>query len=113
MFQLMIVYGISCVFELILAAPADSIDHVVETVDDVKGINTDLCVGKYLFSQGRKAAAHIAAEVFDLFAFFQGKGTEILLETGTGDLVQNVDDRMEIAVRDVAVIFIEIPFLAF
>ena len=73
MFQLMIVYGISRVFELILAALADSIDHVVETVDDVKGINTDFCVGEYVFSQGRKAAAHIAAEVFDLFAFFQGK----------------------------------------
>lgn len=113
MFQLMIVRNISSILELILVTPANSIDHVVETVDDVKGINTDFCVGEYVFSQGRKAAAHIAAEVFDLFAFFQGKGTEIFLEIGTGDLVQNVDDRMGIAIRDVAVIFVEIPFPAF
>ena len=113
MLQLMIACGVSGIPELILVMLADSIDHVVEMVDDVKGINTDLCVGKYLFCQGGKAAAHIAAEVFDLFAFFQGKGTEILLETGTGDLVQNVDDCMGIAVRDVAVVFIEIPFPAF
>ena len=113
MLQLMIACGVSGIPELILVMLADSIDHVVEMVDDVKGINTDLCVGKYLFCQGGKAAAHIAAEVFDLFAFFQGKGTEILLEIDTGDLVQNVDDCMGIAVRDVAVVFIEIPFLAF
>ena len=113
MFHLMIACGVSGIFELILVTPADSIDHVVETVDNVKGINTDLCIREYVFCQGRKAAAHIAAEVFDLFAFFQGKGTEILLEIDTGDLVQNVDDCMGIAVRDVAVVFIEIPFPAF
>ena len=108
----MIACGISSVPELILVTPSDGIDHIVETFDDMKGINTDLCVREYLFRQGRKAAAHIAAEVFDLSAFFRGKGTEIFLEISAGDLVQDVDDRMGIAVRDVAVVFIEIPFLA-
>ena len=79
----------------------------------MKGVNTDFRIGEYLFCQGRKAAAHIAAEVFDLSAFFRGKGTEIFLEISAGELVQDVNNRMGIAVRDVAVVFIEIPFLAF
>ena len=73
MFHLMIVCGISGIPELILVTLAGSIDHVIKTVDNMKGINTDLCIREYVFRQGRKAAAHIAAEVFGLFAFSREK----------------------------------------
>ncbi len=72
MLHLMIACGISGIPEVILVTPADVINHVIKTVDDVEGINTDLCIREYMFFQGRKATAHIAVAVFDLFAFFQG-----------------------------------------
>ena len=38
---------------------------------------------------------------------------EVLIYTGTNDLIQNIDHRVEIAVGDAAVILVKAPFVGF
>lgn len=104
---------IAVVLELILAASADLVYHVVQPFDDVEGIDADPGIGKVLFRNGNKAASHVAAEVFDLSALFRRKLMEIPVYGRAGDLLQDIDDGMGIAIGDAALIFAEPPFMVF
>ena len=99
--------------ELILASDADLVHHVVQPLDDVEGIDADLSVGEVLFSNRNKTIAHITAEEFDLPALFQRKLVEILVYGSAGDLLQDVNDGVDIAVGDAALIFVEPTFMVF
>ena len=91
--------------ELILASDADLVHHVVQSLDDVEGIDTDLSVGEVLFGNGNKAIAHITAVVFDLPALFQRKPVEKPMYGSAGDLLQDVNDGVDIAIGDTVLIF--------
>ena len=101
------------VLELILASDADLVHHVVQPFDDVEGIDADLSVGEVLFGNGNKAVTHIAAEVFDLPALFRRKPVEIPVYGSAGDLLQDVNDGVGIAVGDATLKFAEPPFMVF
>ena len=100
------------VFELVLIAEADLVHHVIEPFDDVEGVDTNLGIGEVLFCNGDKAIAHVAAEVFYLLALRWGELMEISVDSDAGDLVQDIDDGVCIAVRNTAVELIEIPSVA-
>ena len=100
------------VFELVLIAEADLIYHVIEPFDDVEGVDTDPGIGEVLFCNGDKAIAHVAAEVFYLLALRRRELMEISADSDAGDLVQDIDDGVCIAVRNTAVELIEIPSVA-
>ena len=102
---------VAVVLELILASDADLIHHVVQPFDDVEGIDADLSVGEVLFRNRNKAASHITAEKFDLPALFQRKLVEIPVYGSAGDLLQDVNDGVGIAIGDAALIFAEPPFM--
>ena len=104
---------VAVVLELILASDADLIHHVVQPFDDVERIDADLSVGEVLSGNGDKAVTHIAAEVSDLPALFQGKPVEIPVYGSAGDLLQDVNDGVGITVGDAALIFAEPPFMVF
>ena len=95
--------------KLILASNADLVHHVVQPFDDVEGIDADLSVGEVLFRNRNKAASHITAEVFDLPARSRGKPVEIPVYGSAGDLLQDVNDGVDIAIRDAALKFAEPP----
>ena len=100
------------VFELVLIAEADLVHHVIEPFDDVEGVDTNLGIGEVLFCNGDKAIAHVSAEVFYLLALRWGELMEISVDSDAGDLVQDIDDGVCIAVRNTAVELIEIPSVA-
>ena len=102
---------VAVVLELILASDADLVHHVVQPLDDVEGIDTDLSAGEVLFRNRNKAIAHITAEVSDLPALFRGKPVEIPVYGSAGDLLQDVNDGVGITVGDAALIFGEPPFM--
>ena len=54
-----------------LIAESDIIHHVIQTFDDVEGIDTDSGVREVLPGDRDKAVAHIAAKVFHLFPLLQ------------------------------------------
>ena len=56
-----------------------------------------------------KAVAHVAAEVFHPLPLLWRELMEILVQIDAGDLIQDVDDRVGVTVRDATVIFIAIP----
>ena len=97
------------ILELVLIAEADLVYHLIEPFDDVEGIDTDPGVGKVLFCNGDKAIAHVAAEIFYLLALRWGELMEISVDSDAGDLIQDIDDGVCIAVRDTAMEPIEIP----
>ena len=100
------------VFELVLIAEADLVYHVIEPFDDVEGVDTDPGIGEVLFCNGDKAIAHVAAEVFYLLALRRRERMEISVDSDAGDLVQDIDDGVCVAVRNTAVELIEIPSVA-
>ena len=100
------------VFELVLIAEADLIHHVIEPFDDVERIDTDPGIGEILSGNGDEAIAHVTAEVFYLLALRWRELMEISIDSDAGDLVQDVDDGVSIAVRNTAVELIEIPSVA-
>ena len=79
----------------------------------MEGIDADLSVGEVLFSNRNKAASHVAAEVFDLSAFFRRKLVEIPVYGRAGVLFQDINDGVDIAVGDATLIFAEPPFMVF
>ena len=97
------------ILELILIAEADLVHHVIEPFDDVEGIDTDPGIGEVLFCNGDKAIAHVAAEVFYRLALRRRELMEISVDSDAGDLVQDIDDGVRVAVRNTAVELIEIP----
>lgn len=97
------------ILELVLIAEADLIHHVIEPFDDVERIDTDPGIGEILFCNGDEAIAHVAAEVFYLLALRRRKLMEISVDGDAGDLVQDVDDGVDISIRDTAVILGKIP----
>ena len=100
------------ILELVLIAEADLIHHVIEPFDDVERIDTDPGIGEILFCNGDEAVAHVTAEVFYLLALRWRELMEISIDSDAGDLVQDVDDGVSIAVRNTAVELIEIPSVA-
>ena len=100
------------ILELVLITEADLIHHVIDSFDDMEGIDTDPGIGKVLFCNGDKAIAHVTAEVFYLLALRWRELMEISVDSDAGDLVQNVDDGVSIATRDTAVILDKIPSVA-
>lgn len=78
--------------------------HLIESFDDVEWINTDLDIGEVFSDNGAEVIAHVAAEVFYLLALRWGELMEISADSDAGDLVQDVDSSVSIAVRDTAVI---------
>ena len=100
------------ILELVLIAEADLIHHVIEPFDDVERIDTDSGIGEILFCNGDEAVAHVTAEVFYLLALRWRELMEISIDSDAGDLVQDVDDGVSIAVRNTAVELIEIPSVA-
>ena len=100
------------ILELVLIAEADLIHHVIEPFDDVEGIDTDPGIGEVLFCNGDKAIAHVTAEVFYLLALRWRELMEISVDSDAGDLVQDIDDGVCVAVRNTAVELIEIPSVA-
>ena len=111
-FEIPEVFHIADIFELILIAEADLIYHVIEPFDDVERIDTDPGIGEILFCNGDEAVAHVTAEVFYLLALRWRELMEISIDSDAGDLVQDVDDGVSIAVRNTAVELIEIPSVA-
>lgn len=53
-----------------LVAAANIVDHVIQTIDDMEGINADFRIREVFLGQGYESIAHIAAEILDTFAFF-------------------------------------------
>ena len=104
---------VAVVLELILASDADLVHHVVQPLDDVEGIDADLSVGEVIFGNGNKATSHITAEEFDLPALFRGKLVEIPVYGSAGDLLEDVNDGVDIAVGDASLIFGEPPSMVF
>ncbi len=104
---------VAVVLELILASDADLVHHVVQPFDDVEGIDADLSVGEVLFRNRNKAIAHITAEVSDLPALFRRKPVEIPVYGSAGDLLQDVNDGVDIAIGDAALKFAEPPSMVF
>ena len=100
------------ILELVLMAEADLVYHVIEPFDDVEGIDTNLGIGEVLFCNGDEAIAHVTAEVFYLLALRRRELMEISVDSDAGDLVQDIDDGVCVAVRNTAVEFIEIPSVA-
>lgn len=90
----------------------DLVYHVIEPFDDVEGIDTEPGVGEVLSGNRHEAIAHAAAEVFYLLALRWRKLMEISVDSDAGNLVQDVDDDVSIAVRDTAMELIEIPSVA-
>ena len=70
----------------------------------MEGINTDPGVGEVLSGNRDEAIAHVTAEVFYLLALRWRKLMEISVDGDAGDLVQDVDDGVDISIRDTAVI---------
>lgn len=85
------------------------VHHFIKTLDNVEGINADPGVWKVLPGDRDKAVAHVAAEVFYPLPLLWRELMEILVQIDTGDLIQDVDDRVGVTVRDATVIFIAIP----
>lgn len=106
------VFHIADIFELILIAEADLIYHVIEPFDDVEGINTDPGIREVLFGDGDEAVTHVTAEVSYLFALLWRELMEVPVQIYAGGLVQDIDDGVCIAVRNTAVILVEIPSAA-
>ncbi len=108
----LVVCHIAGIFELVLIAEADLIYHVIEPFDDVEGIDTDPGIGEVFSGNGDEATSHVAAEVFYLLALRRREVMEISVDSDAGDLVQDVDDGVSIAVRNTALELIEIPSVA-
>lgn len=104
-----VVCHVAGILELVLIAEADLVYHVIEPFDDVEGVDTDPGIGEVLFCNGDKAIAHVAAEVFYLLALCRRELMEISVDGDAGDLVQDVDDGVDISIRDTAVILGKIP----
>ena len=111
-FEIPEVFHIADIFELILIAEADLIYHVIEPFDDVEGINTDPGIREVLFGDGDEAVTHVTAEVSYLFALLWRELMEVPVQIYAGGLVQDIDDGVCIAVRNTAVILVEIPSAA-
>ena len=76
-------------------------------------IATDLCMREIFSCNGEKSVAHVAAEEFHPLALFRRELAEVLSDSGSGDLIQNIDYRVGIPVGDAAVILAEAPFVGF
>ena len=66
-----------------------------------------------LSCNGEKSVAHVTAEEFHPLALFRRKLVEVWIYTGTGDLIQDIDHRVGIAVGDAAVILVKALFVGF
>ena len=94
-----------------MVAEAKIIDHVIQTIDDMEGINADFRIREVFLGQGYESIAHIAAEVFDALTLFKRELLEVFMKIGCRNLIQYIDDCMRVSIRDVAVIFVEIPLV--
>ena len=108
-FDLFIAFGITGILELVLITLPYVIYHLIQTLDDVEGIDADLCPREYTFCHGDKAVAHVTAEVFHMLPLILRELAEVLGKVDARGLVQDVDDGMGIPIGDVAVIFIPVP----
>ena len=100
-------------FQLILIAETDLVHHIIESFDYVERIDTDLCMREILSCNRDEAVAHVTAEVFHPLALFRRKLAEVWIDSAAGDLIQNIDHCVGIAVGDAAVILAEAPFVGF
>lgn len=89
------------ILELILVAEAHLACHVIEPFDDMERIDTDPGVGEVFSGNGDEAITHVAAEVFYLLALYGRELMKIPVDSDAGDLDQDVDDSVGIAVRDI------------
>ena len=112
-FPIPVPFRIAVRFPLILIAETDLIHHIIQPFDHVKRIDTDLCMREILSCNGEKSVVHVAAEEFYPLALFRRKLVEVLIYTGTGDLIQNIDHRVRIPIGDAAVILAEAPSVGF
>ena len=64
-------------------------------------IDTDPGVGEVFSGNGDEAITHVAAEVFYLLALYGRELMKIPVDSDAGDLDQDVDDSVGIAVRDI------------
>lgn len=74
-----------------------------------KGVNIDPDIGEVLSCNGDEAISHVTAEIFYLLELYRRELMEISIYSNAGDLVQDIDDDVCIAVRNTAVELIEIP----
>ena len=112
-FPIPVPFRIAVRFPLILVAETNLVHHIIEPLDHMKRINTDLCMRKIFSCNGEKSVAHVAAEEFHPLALFRRELAEVLSDSGSGDLIQNIDYRVGIPVGDTAVILAEAPFVGF
>ena len=112
-FQVPVPFRIVLRFPLILVAETNLVHHIIQPFDHVKRIDTDLCMREILSCNGEKSVVHVAAEEFYPLALFRRKLVEVLIYTGTGDLIQNIDHRVRIPIGDAAVILAETPSVGF
>ena len=112
-FQVPVSFRIAICFPLILIAETNLVHHIIEPFDHMEGIDTDLCMGEILSCNRDKSVAPVAAEEFHPLALFRRELAEVLSDSAAGDLIQNIDHRVGIAVGDAAVILAEAPFVGF
>ena len=112
-FKVPVSFRIAVRFQLILIAETNRIHHIIEPFDYVEGIDTDLCMREILSCNGDKSVAHVTAEEFHPLALFRRELAEVSSDSAAGDLIQNIDHRVRIAVGDAAVILAEAPFVGF
>ena len=62
-----------------LVTPSYRVNHVVQAVDDMEGIDADLCIGEIFLGDRDETIAHVTGEIVYRTPFFDWELLEVFM----------------------------------
>ena len=104
-----VLHPIVLFFHVTLKSPANCIDRIVNKLNDMEHIDTNVSFREKFLGNGNKAIMHVAAIVFHAFALVWCVLAKIRLQILSGDFLQCLNNATRIPVSDVAMELVNVP----